>query len=252
MQLRILATRRARGLHLRCPSPRQGGSRECRVLAAPAVSCAMFAKRCAHEHTGTAEAHRHSLRNGLTAYAALSLETNSSCLHRCRLDGQFDPVRSSSPPAAWHQPRVSGPHGFAVRIERRSSCTPFAAHEIHSPCGHPVRRLSRVHHIPPRVRDDRDTPLLSRRDSEKKPLIWGEREAINICRRDWTTQIRLNLFSKLDFTRTHSRKLQLHFSHVFARLADKLLLKRAVRARPEADARCPRRSDIFSEPAYLG
>src|SRR4029077_17040739 len=28
-----------------------------------------------------------------------------------------------------------------------------------------VLRASRVHHIPPRVRDDRDTPLLSRRDS---------------------------------------------------------------------------------------
>ena len=38
-------------------------------------------ERCAHEHTGTAGALRHSLRNGLTAYAALSLETNSFCLH---------------------------------------------------------------------------------------------------------------------------------------------------------------------------
>jgi hypothetical protein len=44
-------------------------------------------ERCAHEHTGTAGARRHSLRNGLTAYAALSLETNSFCLHRRRLDG---------------------------------------------------------------------------------------------------------------------------------------------------------------------
>src|SRR2546427_13117842 len=70
----------------------------------------------AHEHTGTVGALRHSLRNGLTAYAALSLETNSSCLHHCRLDGLIDPVGSNSPPAAWHQPRVSGPHGFAVRV----------------------------------------------------------------------------------------------------------------------------------------
>jgi len=56
--------------------------------------------RCAHEHTGTAEARRHSLRNGLTAYAELSLETNSFCLHRCRLDGSTDPVGSNAPPAA--------------------------------------------------------------------------------------------------------------------------------------------------------
>jgi hypothetical protein len=46
-----------------------------------------YCRESAHEHTGTAGALRHSLRNGLTAYAALSLETNSSCLHRCRLDG---------------------------------------------------------------------------------------------------------------------------------------------------------------------
>jgi hypothetical protein len=63
------------------------GSRECRVLAAPAVSCADMRKENAHEHTGTAGAVRHSLRNGLTAYAALSLETNSFCLHHRRLDG---------------------------------------------------------------------------------------------------------------------------------------------------------------------
>ena len=98
------------------------GSWECRVLAAPAVSRAMCTRKCAHEHTGTAGALRHSLRNGLTAYAALSLETNSSCLHHCRLDGSIDPVGSNSPPAAWHQQRVSGPHGFAVRNQRRSSC----------------------------------------------------------------------------------------------------------------------------------
>jgi hypothetical protein len=46
-----------------------------------------YCRESAHEHTGTAGALRHSLRNGLTAYAALSLETNSSCLHRRRLDG---------------------------------------------------------------------------------------------------------------------------------------------------------------------
>jgi hypothetical protein len=43
--------------------------------------------------------------------------------------------------------------------------------------------------------------------AQKEPLIWGEREAIYICRRDWTTQISLNLFSKLDFTRRRSQKL---------------------------------------------
>src|SRR5213079_277066 len=120
---------------------------------------------CAHEHTGTAGALRHSLRNGLTAYAALSLETNSSCLHHCRLDGSIDPVGSNSPPTAWHQPRVSGPHGFAVRNSVVHPACREPLTSLTSPCNQLARRRPRVHHIPPRVRDDRDTPLLSRRDS---------------------------------------------------------------------------------------
>ena len=96
------------------PSRSEGaGNAGCLLHPRSRVQCG---DRGAHEHTGTAGARRHSLRNGLTAYAALSLETNSSCLHHCRLDGSIDPVGSKSPPAAWHQPRVSGPHGFAVRM----------------------------------------------------------------------------------------------------------------------------------------
>ena len=53
------------------------GRRECRMRAAPAVSCAKLCKERAHEHTGSAEAIRHSLRNGFTAYAALSPVTSS-------------------------------------------------------------------------------------------------------------------------------------------------------------------------------
>ena len=36
-----------------------------------------YVQRNAHEHTGSAEAVRHSLRNGFTAYALLSPATNS-------------------------------------------------------------------------------------------------------------------------------------------------------------------------------
>ena len=72
-------------------------------------------KKCAHEHTGPAESIRPSLRNGLTAYGALSPETNSSCLRRCRIDGPTNPVGFDWPPPAWHQPRVPEPHAFAVR-----------------------------------------------------------------------------------------------------------------------------------------
>ncbi len=50
-----------------------------------------FAQRSAHEHTGSAEAIRHSLRNGSTAYAALLCLQN---LPECA-DGRFDQNRPS-------------------------------------------------------------------------------------------------------------------------------------------------------------
>ncbi len=55
--------------------PQRRGSREGRVRAAPAVSCASCTKENAHEHTGSAETLRPSPRNGFTAYSALSSVT---------------------------------------------------------------------------------------------------------------------------------------------------------------------------------
>src|SRR6201999_392713 len=79
----------ARGLQLRSSLKEEGardpqeralailkrGRREDRVRAAPAVSRAMRSREHAHEHTGSAEAVRPSLRNGFTAYFVLSLVT---------------------------------------------------------------------------------------------------------------------------------------------------------------------------------
>ena len=56
------------------------------------------AQKGAHEHTGTVGAFRHSLRNGFTAYAALSPETNSFCLRHRRIDGIAHPVGLATPP----------------------------------------------------------------------------------------------------------------------------------------------------------
>src|SRR5258705_6815068 len=89
---RVLAARRARVVPGRSAPSGMRGRREDRVRAAPAVSCAMCTKKCAHEHTGPAESIRPSLRNGLTAYAELSPETNSSCLRHRRIDGFANPV----------------------------------------------------------------------------------------------------------------------------------------------------------------
>src|SRR5947208_11542597 len=68
--------------------PEIGGRREDRVRAAPAVSCAIAHKRCAHEHTGSAETLRPSLRGGFTAYFVLS-----------PVNGSFATVVGGIPPA---------------------------------------------------------------------------------------------------------------------------------------------------------
>ena len=95
------------------------------MLAAPAVSRADCGKQNAHEHTGSAETLRPSLRNGFTAYIALS------------------PVSRRSVATVDASSRASGPHDFAVRISAVR-----------------YRHIS-VHRIPPHVRDDHDPPLLS-------------------------------------------------------------------------------------------
>jgi hypothetical protein len=88
------------------------GRREDRVRAAPAVSRANRKQKTAHEHTGSAEAVRPSLRNGFTAYFELSPVTGlivtviSEKLASQKLDASIG---------------ASGPHDFAVRITRCSS-----------------------------------------------------------------------------------------------------------------------------------
>jgi hypothetical protein len=110
--LRALAARCARALTGITLEKR--GRRECRVHAAPAVSCAMESG-CAHEHTGSAEA------SGIPCVMALRL---MPCSPRRRIRlvtvvggfcGCSTRSGQSEPPPTWHQQRVSEPHGFAVR-----------------------------------------------------------------------------------------------------------------------------------------
>jgi hypothetical protein len=104
----------------------------------------------------------------LTAYSALSPVIGLSCHRRrrnCfhRLDAGVE---------------ASGPHDFAVR-EKRSR-----------------RQRCRVHRIPPRVRDDRDTPLDWGETAGVLELIWGKREGKYFWKWGWTAQIRLMRFNK--------------------------------------------------------
>src|SRR3954469_21517955 len=84
-------------------------------------------KKCAHEHTGPAESIRPSLRNGFTAYGALS------------------PVRPTLLPPSL---REIIPQSLAPASGRQDhTILPYASAAL-------VSRSSRVHRIPPHVRDD--------------------------------------------------------------------------------------------------
>ena len=72
------------------------------------LACHMRKSKGAHEHTGSGEAIRHSLRNGFTAYFVLSPE-----------NGSFASVAAQDYPARLHaSTAASGPHDFAVRVAR--------------------------------------------------------------------------------------------------------------------------------------
>jgi hypothetical protein len=113
-RIHVLATRIARALHktLSLEKKREQGM--------PGARCTRGLVCKLHKEMRT-RAYRFS--GGNPAFPAQWLyglcraprRANSSCHRRCRLDGESDPVGSMPPPTAWHQQRVSGPHGFAVR-----------------------------------------------------------------------------------------------------------------------------------------
>ena len=124
----------ARGLHLRFALLENRGRREDRVRAAPAVSCAIAHRKRAHEHTGSAEALRPSLRSGFTAYFVLS-----------PVNGSFATV----------VPEKLASQNLTPAPRRQDHTTsPYASCAL-------VLRALHVHRIPPRVRDDREPPLVT-------------------------------------------------------------------------------------------
>jgi hypothetical protein len=149
---------------------------------------------------------RHSLRNGLTAYATLSSATNSSC-HRRRQIEVACSTRSglSSPPPTWHQQRVSGPHGFAVRSNAARPARPRFAHEV-QPALRPLLRADALASTAScsTFVTTRDRPSCRNRTAGDRPMIWPRCEAEYFLRGDWTTQISLIWLVKLDFSRMQS------------------------------------------------
>ena len=142
-QLHHLATHFARGLLSNFLNPPNRGRRECRVHAAPAVSCAIGEKR-------RTRAYRAAEASDIPCAMALRLiscspRSGRACCHRRRRNC-FHQLDASI--------GASGPHDFTVRIST-------------------VRqRHIRVHRIPSRVCDDRETPLVPGRDEIDILLIW--------------------------------------------------------------------------------
>src|SRR6266478_3725270 len=66
-------------------------------------------------------------------------------------------------------------------------CVPLIAHET-PPCDTSHARRCRVHRIPPRVRDDRDTPLEWDETAGVLVLIWVCGEAEYFCKWGWTAK----------------------------------------------------------------
>jgi len=112
------------------------GKAGCALHPRSHVQCA--SQENAHEHTGSAEAVRPSLRNGSTAYFALSPVTGLSCHRR--------PCEALASQGLDTSVGVSGPHDFAVRV------------------GAVRYRHFRVHRIPSRVSwRSRAAPLVGTR-----------------------------------------------------------------------------------------
>ena len=107
------------------------------------------------------------------------------------------------------------PHDFAVRSaltrpsDRRDAdrnsgegletpvvCATLDHSRENPPCDHDRARRRCVHRIQPRVRDDRDTPLLPGWMREVIAVIWAAVEAVYFFGRDWTGSIRLIWFNK--------------------------------------------------------
>ena len=108
----ILATAFARVLQIHSPKREGAGKTGCTLHPRSRVQ-KQIAKN-AHEHTGSAEAVRPSLRNGFTAYTVLSPARPGLLVTVARKKRELP---ANLTPATG----ASGPHDFAVRITRRSS-----------------------------------------------------------------------------------------------------------------------------------
>src|SRR5215212_6860266 len=138
-----------------------------------------------HRFTGAA---RHSPRNGFNGLLRdlpgdRALLSPSSSEYGWSAPGRADSPPQNLTPASRRQDHTTSP----------SASAPF------------VSGATSVHRIPPRVRDDRDTPLRVGRDEVAYEVIWVKLERKCFRKWDWTAQIsliRLNKFGRARSART--------------------------------------------------
>jgi hypothetical protein len=144
-----------------CRHPRKQGCRECRVRAAPAVSCAKCTKESAHEHTGQRRqsdipcamalrlmpcSPRRRIRLVTVACGLRLVQARSGRRVSTSLTSATDARTTRFCRTLQHRPS-------ACRRSLTGLSPTRPAIACHAQC-------CRVHRIPSRVRDDRDTPLL--------------------------------------------------------------------------------------------
>ena len=115
-------------------------------------------KKRAHEHTGSAETLRPSLRSGFTAYFVLSPVNGSFATVAVQI------LLRNLTPAPRRQDHTTSPYASCALV--------FCA--------------IRVHRIPPRVRDDREPPLVTGETRGIRSLICPTARAEYFCAKGWT------------------------------------------------------------------
>jgi hypothetical protein len=173
--VRVLAARRARGLHRLHPPRTEGAGK---------AGCRLHPRSCAqktHEWTtGSTGSLRLSPHEWVTAYFALSPVTGLFATVASRIDdtcrtGWPDASPQALTPAPGRQDHTTSPSatvsakGLAgprtIRpVSSKMGCSVVRPRAVRSltgdpPCNPLRARRCRVHRIPPRVRDVRETPL---------------------------------------------------------------------------------------------
>jgi hypothetical protein len=149
------------------------GSRECRVRAAPAVSCANCARKRTRAYRFSGGNPAFPAQSVLTAYAALSPATNSSCHRHRRIGDLARPGWVSEISADLTPATGARTTRFCRPQHRRSSCAPFDRSRKDRPATTRAPDAAASTASRPNVRDDGQRPSSRDRIAEVVVLIWG-------------------------------------------------------------------------------